>query len=60
MVEKHVTAASSDYADAVPQLKARKLRPLAIVSRARIEPLPDVPTIAETGTRTMKLEVRWE
>ena len=30
-------------------IKARKLRPLAIASRERIEQLPDVPTIAESG-----------
>ena len=38
------------------QLKAGKLRPLAIASRARIEQLPDVPTIAESGYKGYEVE----
>jgi tripartite-type tricarboxylate transporter receptor subunit TctC len=52
----HVTAAIADYGDMAEQLKARKLRPLAIASRARIEPLPEVPTIAESGYKDYEVE----
>ena len=34
---------------AVPQIKAGKLRPLAVSSPKRIKDLPDVPTVAEAG-----------
>ncbi|MEP7330037.1 MAG: tripartite tricarboxylate transporter substrate binding protein [Betaproteobacteria bacterium] len=33
----------------VGQLKAGKIRPLAVATKARIEQLPDVPTVAEVG-----------
>lgn len=33
----------------LPQLKAGKIRPLAVTSRARAPSLPDVPTMAESG-----------
>src|SRR5215208_912056 len=33
-----------------------QVRPLAIASRERVEPLPDVPTIAESGYKGYELE----
>jgi len=33
----------------VPQAKAGKIRPLAVSTKSRISPLPDVPTVAEAG-----------
>jgi tripartite-type tricarboxylate transporter receptor subunit TctC len=56
LLGNHVTAAIADYGDMAEQLKARKLRPLAIASRARIEQLPDVPTIAESGYKDYEVE----
>jgi tripartite-type tricarboxylate transporter receptor subunit TctC len=53
----HVTAVFTDYASLAEQLKAGKLRALATGSRTRIEPLPDLPTIAESGYKDFELNV---
>jgi tripartite-type tricarboxylate transporter receptor subunit TctC len=45
----HVSAGIANYADVAQHFKAGKLRPVAIFPPARIEPLPDVPTIIEAG-----------
>jgi tripartite-type tricarboxylate transporter receptor subunit TctC len=45
----HVTFIVSPYSGVSEQLKAGRLRALAIPSQTRIEALPDVPTIAESG-----------
>jgi tripartite-type tricarboxylate transporter receptor subunit TctC len=46
---EHATSALSDYPGAAEQLKAGKLRALAVAAETRIEALPDVPTVAESG-----------
>jgi tripartite-type tricarboxylate transporter receptor subunit TctC len=53
----HVTAAFANYSEAVEHIKAGKLRVLASASRTRIEPLPDVPTVAEMGFKDYEVEV---
>jgi tripartite-type tricarboxylate transporter receptor subunit TctC len=53
----HVTAVFGNFSEVVEQLKAGKLRALAVTSRARIEPLPDVPTVAEAGYKDFEVEV---
>jgi tripartite-type tricarboxylate transporter receptor subunit TctC len=45
----HVTSALVPYPAAAQYLKAGELRALAAASRQRIGPLPDVPTIEESG-----------
>ncbi|HEY6259556.1 MAG TPA: tripartite tricarboxylate transporter substrate binding protein [Xanthobacteraceae bacterium] len=45
----HVTSVFTAYADVIEQLNAGKLRALAVASRSRIAPLPDLPTVAESG-----------
>ena len=45
----HVTSTFNSYSSVNSQLKAGLLRPLAVASKTRIPPLPDVPTVAESG-----------
>jgi tripartite-type tricarboxylate transporter receptor subunit TctC len=45
----HVTSVLGNYADVAEQLNAGKLRALATASRTRIEALPNLPTVAESG-----------
>jgi tripartite-type tricarboxylate transporter receptor subunit TctC len=53
----HVTSFFGNYTDVGEQLKAGKLRALATASSARIQALPDVPTIAESGYQDFALDV---
>jgi tripartite-type tricarboxylate transporter receptor subunit TctC len=45
----HVTAAMVDYAGVAEQIKADRLRALATGSKRRIDGLPELPTVAESG-----------
>lgn len=53
----HVHAVLGNYSEAVEQLNAGKLRALAATTRTRIPPLPDVPTVAESGYKDYEAEV---
>jgi tripartite-type tricarboxylate transporter receptor subunit TctC len=53
----HVTAGIANYADLVGHLKAGTLRALATPSPTRIESLPEVPTVAESGHKEFEYEV---
>jgi tripartite-type tricarboxylate transporter receptor subunit TctC len=45
----HVDSTFNSYSSVSSQLTAGTLRPLAVAHRTRIEPLPQVPTVAESG-----------
>jgi tripartite-type tricarboxylate transporter receptor subunit TctC len=45
----HVTSALVNYSSAAEQLKAGTLRALVVATPARIDLLPDVPTVVESG-----------
>lgn len=45
----HVTSIITSYSSAAEQFKAGKLRALAMTTKARIDAMPDVPTVAESG-----------
>jgi len=57
LLGSHVTAVFANYSEVVEQLKAGTLRALATASKTRIEPLPDVPTVAELGYTDYDVEV---
>lgn len=46
----------SNIPESMPHVKAGKLRALAIASRARYAPLPEVPTTAEAGMPELQVE----
>jgi tripartite-type tricarboxylate transporter receptor subunit TctC len=53
----HLTAVFQNYSEVGEQLNAGKLRALATPSASRIEPLPDLPTVAESGYSNFAAEV---
>ena len=56
LLGEQVTSIITSYASASAQLKAGKLRALAMTTRARIDAMPDVPTVAELGYPDYELE----
>jgi tripartite-type tricarboxylate transporter receptor subunit TctC len=53
----HVNSVFANYSEMVEQLRTGTLRALATGGRKRIEPLPDLPTVAEQGYRDYDVEV---
>jgi len=53
----HLTSVYADYPTVVEQIKAGTLRALANGARTRAEPLPDVPTVAESGFKDYDLDI---
>ena len=53
---QHVTSAFSGYAVVSEHIKAGTLRPLAVATLKRIDPLPDVPTFDESGFKSLEAD----
>jgi tripartite-type tricarboxylate transporter receptor subunit TctC len=53
----HVTVVMANYAEVAENIKAGNLRALAVGSRARLEALPNVPTVAESGYNDYEVNV---
>jgi tripartite-type tricarboxylate transporter receptor subunit TctC len=51
LLAKEVQVLSNDLLNAIPQVKAGKVKALAITGRTRSKALPDVPTMAEAGLK---------
>jgi tripartite-type tricarboxylate transporter receptor subunit TctC len=49
LLGNHVASALADYGLLGEHFNSGRLRALAVAGRTRIEPLPDVPTVAESG-----------
>jgi tripartite-type tricarboxylate transporter receptor subunit TctC len=58
-VAGQITMTFSDMAPAVPQIKASKLRALAVTTEQRSTALPDVPTLAESGVKDWFPQTWW-
>jgi tripartite-type tricarboxylate transporter receptor subunit TctC len=52
----HVTAMFGTYPNVAEHLKAGTLRALAAGARTRMEPLPDLPTVAESGYKDYEVD----
>jgi tripartite-type tricarboxylate transporter receptor subunit TctC len=57
LLGEHVTAAFGDYSVFAEHSKSGKLRVLATASRTRIEALPEVPAVAETGLKNYEADI---
>jgi tripartite-type tricarboxylate transporter receptor subunit TctC len=57
LMGQHVTAVLQNYQEVKGQLDAGALRAVAVPSAHRIEPLPELPTIAESGFPGFDAEV---
>jgi tripartite-type tricarboxylate transporter receptor subunit TctC len=55
----HVTSVFAEYAPLAEHLSAGTLRALATSSRTRIEPLLDLPTVAESGYKDYEVDFWW-
>jgi len=53
----HVTAAVLNWSEIGEQLSAGKVHALATMAGKRIEPLPDLPTVSESGYRDFETDV---
>ncbi len=49
LLGSHITAVLQNYSEAIEQMKAGKLRALAVTTPSRMDSLPDIPTVAESG-----------
>jgi tripartite-type tricarboxylate transporter receptor subunit TctC len=56
LLGEHVTSVLAAYSTVAGQLSSAKLRVIAVATNTRIKPLPDVPTIAESGYKGYQLD----
>lgn len=56
LLGEHVTSLFASYATVAEQIAAGKMHALAAATARRIEALPDVPTVAESGFKDFELD----
>jgi tripartite-type tricarboxylate transporter receptor subunit TctC len=56
LLGEHVSSVLGTYSTVAEQLNAGRLRALVTTSRTRIEPLPEVPTVAESGYNNYEVD----
>jgi tripartite-type tricarboxylate transporter receptor subunit TctC len=59
LLGEHITAVFAEYPAVAEQISAGKLRALATGSPTRIEPLPELPTVSESGYPGFEVDVWW-
>lgn len=59
MVGNEIQALFGVVGSNLPQIRAGKLRPIALAARERMPTLPDVPTFAESGYKDFVVQVRY-
>jgi tripartite-type tricarboxylate transporter receptor subunit TctC len=60
LLSNEITFYMSTFASALPHVKAERLRPYAVTTTYRAGPLPDVPTLAESGFKDFEYAVAAE
>lgn len=55
----HITALLAEYAPLSEHIKSGTLRAIATTSRSRIDPLPQLPTVAESGFKDFEVDLWW-
>jgi tripartite-type tricarboxylate transporter receptor subunit TctC len=59
LLGNHVTAVFAEYPAVAEQIKAGQLRALATGSATRMDALPELPTVAESGYPGFEVDVWW-
>jgi tripartite-type tricarboxylate transporter receptor subunit TctC len=57
LLGEHLTAVVASYPNVAEQIRSGKLRALAVLSRARIEQMPEVQTIVEAGFKDLDADI---
>jgi tripartite-type tricarboxylate transporter receptor subunit TctC len=57
LLGQHITAAMASYPNVTGQIKSGQLRAIATASQSRIDDLPDVPTVQESGFKDFDLDI---
>jgi tripartite-type tricarboxylate transporter receptor subunit TctC len=57
LLGQHVTAAMASYPNVTGQIKSGQLRAIAVASPTRVDDLPDVPTVQESGFKDFDLDI---
>jgi tripartite-type tricarboxylate transporter receptor subunit TctC len=57
LLGEHLTSVLASYPNVAEYVRSGKLRALATTSRERVEQMPDVPTIAESGLKNVEADI---